>query len=123
MKIKSRMELSSFAPELEKVFKFVLEEKIEDLTSYILNEENEIWNLTIDEDLTVLHKACAYDKTKVIEAIIEQTKIRLKLTSNFSLPQQIKLKMRKFLKISLIEKQKVITRLLCIMLLLEEIKK
>ena len=90
MKRLSRLERTSCAPELEKVFSFVSEEKIEDLTSYILSEDNEIWNIKRGEDLTILHNACAIDKTEVIETIIEQTKIRLQLTVNSSLSLQEK---------------------------------
>ena len=73
---------SSISPKVEKVFKYVSEENIGELTAYILNEENHIWEIKRGEDLTVLHNACAIDKTKVIETIIEQTKIRLKLNKD-----------------------------------------
>jgi palmitoyltransferase len=68
-------------PEVENIFKLVSEEKIVELTEYILNEKNEIWNVKRVDDLTVLHNACAIDKTKMVETIIEQTKKRLKLNS------------------------------------------
>ena len=68
-------------PEVENIFKLISEEKIEELTEYILNEKNEIWKVKRVDDLTVLHNACAIDKTKMAETIIEQTKKRLKLNS------------------------------------------
>ena len=79
----TRMErTSSISPQVENVFTYVSQENIEKLTEYILNEENQIWNIKRGEDLTVLHNACAIDKTNVIETIIEQTKIRLKLNKD-----------------------------------------
>ena len=68
-------------PEVENIFKLISEEKIEELTEYILNEKNEIWKVKRVDDLTVLHNACAIDKTRMAETIIEQTKKRLKLNS------------------------------------------
>ena len=81
---------SSFVPEIENVFNLVVEEKIEELTNFILSEENEIWNIKRGEDLTVLHNACAFDKTNVIETIIEKTKKRLKLNAGSSLSEDQK---------------------------------
>ena len=87
----NRMErTSSISPEVENVFSLVSQEKIEELTEYILNEQNQIWNLKRGEDLTILHNACAIDKTNVIETIVEQTKKRLKLTPEFSLSEEEK---------------------------------
>ena len=86
MKMKSkrrnqnRMErTSSISPIVENVFSYISQEKIEELTAYILDENNQIWNLKRGEDLTVLHNACAIEKLKVVETIIEQTKKRLKI--------------------------------------------
>ena len=81
---------SSIVPEIENVFTLVLEEKIEELTNFILSGENEIWNIKRGEDLTVLHNACALDKTNVIETIINQTKKRLKLNADSSLSEDEK---------------------------------
>ena len=87
----NRMErTSSVSPEVEKVFTLVSQENIEELTKYILNEQNQIWNLKRGEDLTILHNACAIDKTNVVETIIEQTKKRLKLSPEFSLSKEEK---------------------------------
>ena len=71
--------ITSPIPEVENVFTLVSEERIEELTQYILDEKNEIWNIKRIEDLTVLHNSCAIDKTQVTETIIEQTKKRLQL--------------------------------------------
>jgi len=81
---------SSAVPEIENVFTLVSEERIQELTDFILSEENEIWNIKRGENLTVLHNACAIDKTNVIETIIEQTKKRLKLNADSSLSEDEK---------------------------------
>ena len=90
-KKQNRMErTSSCLPEVESVFTLVAMGKTEDLIAYILNEENEVWNLKRGEDLTILHNACAIDKTNVTEIIIEQTKKRLKLTKDSDLSEKEK---------------------------------
>ena len=81
---------SSAVPEIENVFTLVSEERIQELTDFILSEENEIWNIKRGENLTVLHNACAIDKTNVIETIIAQTKKRLKLNADSSLSEDEK---------------------------------
>jgi ankyrin repeat protein len=86
----NRMERTSTSPEVENVFHLVTEEKIEELTAYILSEDNEVWNLKRGEDLTILHNACAIDKTNMAEAIIIQTKKRLQLTKDSSLSEEEK---------------------------------
>ena len=67
-------------PEIENVFNLISQEKIEELKNYILNEDNKVWNVKKLEGITLLHNACILDKTKVIETIINQTKIRLHLS-------------------------------------------
>ena len=95
----NRMERTSTAsPQVENVFNLVSQENIKELTSYILSEDNEIWNLKRGEDLTILHNACAIDNTKIAELIINQTKKRLKLTNEFSLSQEEKNKNEEIFK-------------------------
>ena len=95
----NRMERTSTAsPQVENVFNLVSQENIEELASYILSEDNKIWNLKRGEDLTILHNACAIDNTKIIELIINQTKKRLKLTKEFSLSQEEKNENEKIFK-------------------------
>ena len=90
-KRQSRLErISSCLPEVEKVFTFVSQEKKEELAEYILNEDNEIWNLKRGENFTILHNACAIDKANIVEIIIKQTKKRLKLTKDSSLSEKEK---------------------------------
>ena len=86
----NRMERTLSSPEIEKIFNMVSEEKTEELTDYILNEENEIWNVKRGEDLTILHNVCAIDKTKMAEIIILQTKKRLHLTNDSTLLEEEK---------------------------------
>ena len=87
----NRMErTSSCVPEIENVFNLVSQEKTEDLISYILSEDNEVWNIKRGEDITILHNACAIDKPNMTEIIIEQTKKRLKLTKDSSLSEEEK---------------------------------
>ena len=86
----NRMERTLSSPEIEKIFNMVSEEKTEELTDYILNEENEIWNVKRGEDLTILHNVCAIDKTKMAEIIILQTKKRLHLTDDSTLLEEEK---------------------------------
>ena len=69
------------SPEIEKIFKLVTQEKIDELTQFILDENNEIWNIKKKEDLTLLHNACIIDKFNVAETLIVQTKKRLHLSS------------------------------------------
>ena len=87
----NRMErTSSCVPEIENVFNLVSQEKTEDLISYILSEDNEVWNIKRGEDITILHNACAIDKPNMTEIIIEQTKKRLNLTKDSSLSEEEK---------------------------------
>ena len=99
---KNRMErTSSCKPEVESAFNLISQENIEELKEFILDEGNEIWNLKRLEDLTILHNACAMDKQKLVEIIIEYTKKRLKIDkNNNTLSNEEKKIMKKFLKIS-----------------------
>ena len=86
-------------PEIEKVFNLITQEKIEELKNYILNEDNKVWTVKKIEGITLLHNACILDKTNVIETIINQTKIRLHLSSNDdSLSQEEKSENEKIFK-------------------------
>ena len=49
------------------------------ISNFILDKNNKIWEIKPAENLTILHNACASDKTDLIIAIIEKTKIRLGL--------------------------------------------
>ena len=98
-KLQSRMErTSSIVPEVENVFSLIAKEQTEELISYILNEENEVWNIKRGEEITILHNACAIDKTNISELIIEKIKIRLKLTKDSSLSEEEKSKNEEIFK-------------------------
>ena len=49
------------------------------ISNYILDKNNKIWEQKLAENFTILHSACASDKTDIIITIIEKTKIRLGL--------------------------------------------
>ena len=53
--------------EFEPVFNYVATEKIDELKAYILNPDNEIWEVIRGDKLTPLHNACVLDKYPVIE--------------------------------------------------------
>ena len=98
-KQQKRMErTSSCSPEVENIFNLVAQEKIEELKDFILDEGNEVWNLKRGEELTILHNACAIDKTNIIEIIIEYIKKRLKLEKNSSISAEEKAKNEEIFK-------------------------
>jgi len=72
---------SECSPEIEKIFQLVIHEKIDELTQFILDEKNEVWNIKKKEDLTLLHNACIINKFSVVETLIVQTKKRLHLSA------------------------------------------
>ena len=88
----------SIPPEIEKIFKFIYDEKINELSSFILSEKNEIWNIKRGDNITLLHSACVIDKFKIVQIIIEQTKKRLKLTNDSSLSGEEKTNNEKIFK-------------------------
>ena len=49
------------------------------ISNYILDKNIKIWEQKLAENFTILHSACASDKTDIIITIIEKTKIRLGL--------------------------------------------
>ena len=89
---------SSCSPEIENIFNLLSQEKIDELTNYILNENNQVWNLKRGEGITLLHNACIVDKFNVVETILEQTKKRLHLTSDDNLSQEEKSKNEQIFK-------------------------
>ena len=71
--------------EIESIFQLLYQEKIEELSSYILNEQNEIWNIKREDDITILHSSCVLDKSYIIQTIIEKIKTRLHINLEDSL--------------------------------------
>ena len=74
--------------EVDDIFKLIYKEKLDDLVSYISNEQNEIWNIKRGDDITLLHSACVFDKSEIIEIIIKETKNRLKLNNENTLTNE-----------------------------------
>jgi palmitoyltransferase len=85
-------------PEIEKIFQLIYQEKLKELSSYILNEQNEIWNIKRGDNVTILHSACVFDNYKIVKIIVELTKKRLKLTPESSLSNEEKEKNEKIFK-------------------------
>jgi palmitoyltransferase len=85
-------------PEIEKIFQLIYQEKIKELSSYILNEQNEIWNIKRGDNVTILHSACVFDNYKIVKIIVELTKKRLKLTPESSISNEEKEKNEKIFK-------------------------
>ena len=73
--------LNSYQIEHEEIFDSITSNDVQTISEFILNKENNIWEITKAENLTVLHNACALDKTEIIKCIIEKTKIRLELNN------------------------------------------
>ena len=88
----------SIPPEIENIFQMIYQEKIKELSSYILDEKNEIWNIKRGDNITMLHSACVFDNFKIVKTIIEQTKKRLNLTPESSLSNEEKLENEKIFK-------------------------
>ena len=88
---KSRLSrMKSIPPEVDNIFQLVYNEKINDLSNYVLNSKNQIWNIKRGDNITILHSACVLDNYKVVQTIIEKTKIRLKLTNEFIISEEEK---------------------------------
>ena len=85
-------------PEIEKIFQLIYQEKIKELSSYILNEQNEIWNIKRGDNVTILHSACVFDNYKIVKIIVELTKKRLKFSPESSLSNEEKEKNEKIFK-------------------------
>ena len=88
----------SIPQEIEKIFQLIYDEKIEELSSYILNDKNEIWNIKRGDNITILHSACVAENFDIVKTIIEQTKKRLNLTQESSLSPEEKLENEKIFK-------------------------
>ena len=88
----------SYTPEIENIFQMIYQEKIEELSKYILNEKNEVWDIKRSDGLTLLHSACIFDKTNIVETIVNDTKKRLNLLSSETLPLEEKTKNEKIFK-------------------------
>ena len=88
----------SIPQEIEKIFQLIYQEKTEELSSFILNGENEIWNIKRGDNITILHSACVADNYNMVKIIIEQTKKRLNINQESSLSPEEKSKNEKIFK-------------------------
>ena len=77
--ISRRQRLSLVQTQYDKILELISSNNTEKLTEFILDKQNKIWEIKLAENFTLLHNACATDKTDIIITIIEKTKIRLGL--------------------------------------------
>ena len=96
--ITRKQRLSVMESEFDKIFELITSDKVEEMSNFIINPENKIWEIKKAENLTVLHNACAVDKVDMIEAIIEKTKKRLGLYSQSNLTSEKKEENEKIFK-------------------------
>ena len=100
--ISRRQRLSLVQTQYDKILEFISTNNTEKLSEYILDPQNKIWEIKFAENFTILHNACATDKTDIVIIIIEKTKIRLGLDNNENnnLSQEEKTENLKYLKTS-----------------------
>ena len=85
-----KQRVNSFITEYDEIFDSISANDINKISQFILNKDNKIWEIKKPENLTVLHNACALDKTDVIITIIEKTKIRLGLDNKSNITSEEK---------------------------------
>ena len=85
-----KQRVNSFITEYDEIFDSISANDINKISQFILNKDNKIWEIKKPENLTVLHNACALDKTDVIITIIEKTKIRLGLDNKNNITSEEK---------------------------------
>ena len=83
-----KQRVNSFITEYDEIFDSISANDINKISQFILNKDNKIWEIKKPENLTVLHNACALDKTDVIITIIEKTKIRLGLDNKSNITSE-----------------------------------
>ena len=78
-------QIDTFIPkENKKIFELIDNDKFQELSSFIQDEENEIWNIYTEDKKNLLHYACEIGKEKIIKLIITQLKIRLGINTYFN---------------------------------------
>ena len=70
--------------EKDKLFELIDNEQYKELSAYIQDEDNEIWNIFIDDKKNCLHYTLKKGKEKMVIFLITQLKIRLGLNSYFN---------------------------------------
>ena len=68
--------------EYSEIFESISSNNIQKLNEFILNKKIKIWEVKKSDNLTILHNACAMDKTNIVINIIHKMKIRLGLDNN-----------------------------------------
>lgn len=76
--------INSFKVEKKKLFKLIDDFDYKELKSYIQNEDNEIWNIFMEDNKNCLHYTCERSNEKMIVFIITQLKIRLGISPDFN---------------------------------------
>ena len=75
---------NSFYREIKgKLYELIDDYNYSELSSYIQDEANEIWNILIEDNKNCLHYTCEKGNEKMIYFIITQLKIRLGINNNF----------------------------------------
>ena len=88
--ISRKQRLNSATTGYDKILELITNNDTEKLSEYILDQNNKIWEIKLSENFTLLHRACAMDKTDIIITIIDKTKIRLGLDANSNLSPEEK---------------------------------
>ncbi len=60
-----KQRVNSFITEYDEIFDSISANDINKISQFILNKDNKIWEIKKLENLTVLHNACALDKTDI----------------------------------------------------------
>ena len=93
-----RQRLNTEKSEYNDIFDSITSNNTEKLSQFILNKDIRIWEIKKSENLTILHNACAIDKTDVIITIIEKMKTRLGLDNTEKLSPEEKSQNEKIFK-------------------------
>ena len=80
--ISRKQRLSLVTSQYDKILEYISSNDTEKVSEFILDDKNKIWEIKLAENFTLLHNACATDKTDVIITIVEKTKVRLGLDKN-----------------------------------------
>ena len=82
-------------PEVQNLFDLLMQDKLEELSSQILDEKIEVWNMKKGDNVTILHTACVFEKFNLVKLIIDNLKKRLHLLPESSLSSEEKSKNEK----------------------------
>ena len=82
-------------PEIQSLFDLIMQEKVQELSSQILDDKIEVWNMKKGDNITILHTACVFEKFNLVKLIIDNLKKRLHLSPESSLSSEEKSKNEK----------------------------